>query len=572
MVSPIYIPDSPLARISPRSPHFFPLKSPLPSPFVFKTPVKSPESSPRSPVPISIGNLWCLLPFLVTALHVLLAPHTKVEETPGLHAVHDLLKYGVNQIDKYDHVTYPGPVARSMIPSIILSAAAYPLSLLTGIDEGPHLQILIRLVQSAMFSAAVVHLSRSIGMYYKSPLTSRLFLLFSMTQFHVPFYAGRTLPNFMALPFVLWGCSYVIRPQQSARGVMQGICLSTLTATISRLELAPLAIALAGISVLQGRVSFTRGLLSGAAGGFLGLALTNSVDTYFFAPISHLYPYYQWPELSAAVFNIVQGKSADWGVMPGWYYLAALVKLGMGAVPFWGCGVYMGLRGERVERRMVQLVLGCLIASVGCLSLVGHKEWRFIIYSIPLLNILAARAAATLWHAYISSRYLKLKSQKIQAHLCKTIIILTILANVFLTIIFTSISRLNYPGATVGKILVELAHQNQSSTEVHKVYLSASALHSGATLLTLPSSFLSTALGLQLDHPESAYERCSSPWGNSPQELWDGGYMWVVGDEWEEFERSGGWEVVGEIEGFAGVGRGGIVSGRRLAVLQRTEV
>ena len=30
-------------------------------------------------------------------------------------------------------------------------------------------------------------------------------MLLSMTQFHIPYYAGRTLPNFMALP---WGKSY----------------------------------------------------------------------------------------------------------------------------------------------------------------------------------------------------------------------------------------------------------------------------------------------------------------------------------------------------------------------------
>ncbi|WVQ76291.1 hypothetical protein IAR50_005956 [Cryptococcus sp. DSM 104548] len=570
MLSPIYVLRSPISPLSPRSPDAFPLKSPLPSPIISKPIVKSPKSSTRPPGSVNVETLWCFLPFLVTALHVVLAPYTKVEETPGLHGVHDLLKYGVTDIGKYDHVSYPGPVARSMMPSIILAAATYPLSLVTGTDEGPHLQTLIRLVQAMIFSAAVVHLSKSIGMYYKSPSTSRLFLLFSMTQFHVPFYAGRTLPNFMALPFVLWSYSYFIRPHQSGRGAMQGIGLVTLTATIARLELTPLAIALAGISVLQGRLSFARALLSGAAGGFIGLLLTSCVDIYFLAPIAHMYPYHQWPELSAALFNIVQGKSAEWGVMPGWYYLAALVKLGLGAVPFWVVGVYVGVQRKGEDRRMVELVLGCVVALVGSLSLVAHKEWRFIVYSVPLLNILAARAAATLWHTHTHSRYLKFKSQKVQAHLCKTAIILTILANTILTIWSTTISRLNYPGASVGKILVELARQKPSdSIEVHKVWLSASALHSGVTLFTLPSPSLSAFLGLQLDHPESAYERCSAPWGNSAQELWDEGYTWAVGDEWEEFEKTGGWVSVGEIDGFAGVGKGGILKGRRLAVLQR---
>ena len=32
------------------------------------------------------------------------------------------------------------------------------------------------------------------------PLSAKMFVLVSMTQFHIPYYAGRTLPNFLALP------------------------------------------------------------------------------------------------------------------------------------------------------------------------------------------------------------------------------------------------------------------------------------------------------------------------------------------------------------------------------------
>lgn len=86
-----------------------------------------------------------------------------------------------------------------MIPNLLLAAFTYPLSLVTGIRQGLPLQVLIRLVQSFFFSASLVHLSNSISRYYQSQLTSQLFLILSLTQFHIPYYAGRTLPNFTAL-------------------------------------------------------------------------------------------------------------------------------------------------------------------------------------------------------------------------------------------------------------------------------------------------------------------------------------------------------------------------------------
>lgn len=105
-----------------------------------------------------------------------------------------------------------------MIPNLLLAAFTYPLSLVTGIRQGLPLQVLskpflltasgsgfinvaVRLVQSFFFSASLVHLSNSISRYYQSQLTSQLFLILSLTQFHIPYYAGRTLPNFTALPF-----------------------------------------------------------------------------------------------------------------------------------------------------------------------------------------------------------------------------------------------------------------------------------------------------------------------------------------------------------------------------------
>jgi len=83
--------------------------------------------------------------------------------------------------------------------------------------------------------------------------------------------------------------------------------------------------------------------------------------------------------------------------------------------------------------------------------------------------------------------------------------------------------------------------------------------------------------------PESSYEASRSPSGNSPAELWEEKYDWVVTDDWELFtgdhveEGKKGWEVKGEVEGYKGLGILRkwpfleIRSGRALAVVKRVE-
>lgn len=80
--------------------------SPFSSP-VFKhirpsRPYSFPEKSPLQ----IYDKLWYILPFLMTSLHVVVSPYTKVEETPALHAVHDILAHGIG-LDALQQVNTP---------------------------------------------------------------------------------------------------------------------------------------------------------------------------------------------------------------------------------------------------------------------------------------------------------------------------------------------------------------------------------------------------------------------------------------------------------------------------------
>lgn len=121
--------------------------------------------------------------------------------------------------------------------------------------------------------------------------------------------------------------SLLIRPKPNPHkrsSLSLPLILLTLPTTLLRSELLlPLLALIIHHILTSGRASFLpalrRVILSGMVGGFGGLVVGLGVDGWMWGPRGggakvEWWRWLRWPELEAVVFNVVEGKSAEWGV------------------------------------------------------------------------------------------------------------------------------------------------------------------------------------------------------------------------------------------------------------------
>jgi len=316
---------------------------------------------------------------------------------------------------------------------------------------------------------------------YGAP-TAWFYTLLQLSQFHLPYYASRTLPNTFALiPAVIAHACFLPAPGWSRAAqrnhLKLGIYLLAIAAVVFRSELALLLAFQALDLLMTRRLTMSQIFIAGLAGGVVGLLATVAVDSYFWLSFTDK-PIFTtpalterfgllWPELSAFHFNALMGSASQWGDSPWHYYFSsALPKLLLNPA----CLVLLPLGTVTLPHAARTLLLPALSFVATYSAAVKHKEWRFIVYVVPQLTLLSALAAAWLWNR--RAKYVAIR-----------VLLLAVMASIPASLLASAgmlgVSSYNYPGGEAMERIHALVSAN-TTTET-KVHLDVLTCMTGAT-------------------------------------------------------------------------------------------
>lgn len=497
---------------------------------------------------------WSLLDTALLAVifyHLAQAPYTKVEESFTLQAIHDILEYGVFDISRYDHLQFPGVVPRSFIGPLIVAVLSKPAIMISSMlnlftdDTQMHAQLIVRGVIGLVNGLSLIMLKNALQSLFdeieekknkklekdgETPantvtMTSvgSWFLLFCMTSFHMMFYSSRTLPNFVgAFPLSNIALSLALKGN-----LEWAILLLSGSAVIFRLELGGLAAGLTIFGFIFKKVDIFRALKFGFMGAGIAIGISMSIDSYFWG---------DWgiPEVDAFIFNVVYGKSAQWGTESPLAYFTNYLRM-LFLPPTVLVLNYIGYRAAPKNLKIVTLAGYFHILAM---STQPHKEWRFIIYSVPPIIMLGSAGAAYLWENF------KVRTMGNAALLA--LLPLSVAIGGVVSYIFCYISTMNYPGVEA------LAMFND--------YVMANNVTNSTVFITVPPCMTGVSLFGQLDFDKYGitYDRTED--SKSVQNKWDS-YDYMITHESLDIGKSFGiedpsaskWELIGKSKIFAGV-------------------
>ena len=481
-----------------------------------------------------------------------MAPYTKVEESFNIQAAHDVLVYGTPITDinrkltgSYDHFAFPGAVPRSFIGAVLLSGLSQPFVWLAGFR---HAQFIVRLVLAAFNSAAFVFFKHNVAKVYGEP-TARWYVVLQAAQFHVLFYASRTLPNSFA--FAL--------PSHNRRDRIgrQRLAISALAfaAVIFRAEVAVLL----AMHMACAFLDFTTKAAIMAERLAVPFAIASAAALLISVPVdSYLWQRPLWPELWGFWFNTVRGGASAWGTQPFyWYFTSALPRLLLNPSIYllWAVATSQSSTVKAAYQLMIPNLL-----YVTLYSLLPHKEARFIFYVVPPLTAAAALGANYTVIRKAKSKFYRYVSYAIYASVPLSFAVST--AMLFL-------SSLNYPGGEALHALSKIVAADPAAAAVVPVHADVLACMTGVTLFGTAAAASRAGAGLPTHHAAGRTASVvSTPGaGGSAVSLaldkTEDAAVLRTPDFWSRFDyvlvedpaavKGGSWDEVAVVQGYAGV-------------------
>ncbi|KAG7661199.1 uncharacterized protein J8A68_005284 [[Candida] subhashii] len=426
----------------------------------------------------------------------MISPYTKVEESFNLQAIHDILNYGIYPqqliIENYDHIKFPGVVPRTFIGSLIIAGLSQlvikvdkflTIDLLSSVGKDQlELQTIVRSIIGLVNIFMLLKLRDSINKIsfkYKNKKSKYSigfwYTILLMSQFHLLYYSSRTLPNFIVLPLVNYSISKLIV------GDLSGLTWLAFCGIIFRLEIGLFAVIIALVSsIIFGQSNIFINIVYLAAGSLIGGLTSICIDSYFWNRLLI-------PELDSFIFNIIEGKSSQWGVEP-WpayfrHYLWQLFRppiILLLALP--------GLINDPADngtttptktktilnhpaRNSLRILFISSLLYIIAMSFQPHKEWRFIIYTIPIFTLQAANGLTNIFH----------KTTNLMNKLLFLIIMAGILLSTILSIQMGYVSSFNYPGGNALQFTNNYITQNPSNSDTVIIHMDVPACMTGVS-------------------------------------------------------------------------------------------
>lgn len=315
----------------------------------------------------------------VAAFYVLAVPYTKVEESFNMQAMHDIL-YHRHHLDRYDHLEFPGVVPRTFIGAWLVSILASPIVSIINFLNLPKICSLfvVRLVLGCIILSTLrffrLQIRRKFGRQVEA-----FFVILTVLQFHLLFYSTRPLPNILALGLVNMAYGYWLKG--SLYAALQVLVVATV---IFRCDVLLLACPMGLQLLLTRSISLLKAIKYCIVTALLSIGLTIMIDSVMWRRIV-------WPEFEVFWFNSVLNRSSEWGVSSfHWYFTSALPRSLLVAYPLF-------LLGLLLDRRILAYLFPVL-SFIILYSKLPHKELRFIISSLPVLNLSAAITASRIYN------------------------------------------------------------------------------------------------------------------------------------------------------------------------------
>lgn len=357
--------------------------------------------------------LHSLLMLAVCWLHILLSPHTKVEESFNVQAMHDILY--TRQLQEFDHLSFPGVVPRSLAGAITVSAMSLPfvramdhvVPLLTSPDQADnrlHALYICRCMLALLFVASHHQLRAAFSHRFNvkqhrfNALPLIVTLLTTLTQFHTLFYASRPLPNTFASVCINLAAAALLRDQAARMTCWLAFVCILFRCDMLLLAVPMLCAALIATARHRTRQQCITMVKSGLIASLVSIALTLAIDSYFWRQS------WMWPELRVLLFNspLHQDGSLAYGVQPWhWYASSALPRAMLASLLIVPAAAFKRLptnwtqfRASQittiVDKQVIVLLFMPSCVFIALYSVLPHKELRFILPCMPLLTCCAA--------------------------------------------------------------------------------------------------------------------------------------------------------------------------------------